>query len=399
MKNNKTKKNIANKRPMSDLNDILHAGLKKLPHQFLAQILCERISAAGHDMSTEDAQALATHLFKSPGETFQWDNGAEDKEQTIALKLTEDDVEELENRINDFNKKELPSLIEKISYDAAIRIVKTLREDWPNQKKYEDAIKNDFVARLQADWGEAFDILRMMLTISREIGPEFAAWARSKKAQKTPRRYSALIKLHARGCQVAEEIICLMENGFADGAFARWRTLHEIAVTANLLANGDEDLAVRYFDHERVEAKRAMDHFKLYYEELGYDGPSFEEVEIIERAYCDCLDKYGDGFGAQYGWAASHLGKKRVTFIDLEDSVGQIVTRSYYRFASYNVHASSRGINFRLGLINQDEVLLAGRSNVGFLEPSHNTADSVCQLNGAVLRDRWVWIQSRLCEF
>ncbi|AXK42284.1 hypothetical protein [Erythrobacter aureus] len=98
---------------------------------------------------------------------------------------------------------------------------------------------------------------------------------------------------------------------------------------------------------------------------------------------------YGHGFGAEFGWAAPHLGEKRVRFIDLENAVGQIAARSYYKFASYNVHASSKGVNYRLGLVDQDEVLLAGRSNVGFFEPAHKTAQALCQLNGAILRDRW----------
>ena len=155
------------------------------------------------------------------------------------------------------------------------------------------------------------------------------------------------------------------------------------------MADGDEELAIRYFDHEAIEAKRAMDHFKVHHDELGYDKPDNEEIESIENTYEEFLERYGHGFGAEFGWAATHLAKKRVRFIDLEEAVGQIAARSYYKFASYNVHASSKGVNYRLGLIDQNDVLLAGRSNVGFFEPAHNTAQALCQLNGAILRDRW----------
>ncbi|WP_217430933.1 DUF5677 domain-containing protein [Sphingomonas bacterium] len=53
-----------------------------------------------------------------------------------------------------------------------------------------------------------------------------------------------MLHLHARACQVVFEIITLMENGLADGAMARWRTLHEITVVATILAEHGEELAV-----------------------------------------------------------------------------------------------------------------------------------------------------------
>ena len=56
---------------------------------------------------------------------------------------------------------------------------------------------------------------------------------------------------------MADEIICLLENGFADGAMARWRTLHEIAIVAIVLSKHGEDIAQGYLDHQAVESKRA----------------------------------------------------------------------------------------------------------------------------------------------
>jgi len=70
---------------------------------------------------------------------------------------------------------------------------------------------------------------------------------------------SILIRLLTRGCQVTDEIICLLENGFADGAMARWRTLHEIA-----------DIAKRYVDHQAVESKRKLDKYLACYKDFGY---------------------------------------------------------------------------------------------------------------------------------
>lgn len=377
------------KKPMSQINEILQKELDKIPHRFLAKLLKSKLVSQGIEISDDDARAFTAHIFNNPDEPFEWDDGSKRECRSISVSITEEELKKLEIEISDFTDNKLPGLMLSVSQGSAKQIGETLRKDWPNQKEYDGIVVADFLDRLEDDWGKALDILRMMLTISREIGPEFSAWAATDEAPKTPARHEALLKLHARGCQVVDEIICLMENGFADGAFARWRTLHEIAVIASLIADGDEELAIRYFDHEAIEAKRAMDHFKMHYDELGFEKPDDEEIESIEKAYEDCLQRYGHGFGAEFGWAAPHLGKKRVRFNDLQEFVGQIASRSYYRFASHNVHASSKGVNYRLGLVDQDEVLLAGRSNVGFFEPAHNAAQTICQLNGAILRDRW----------
>ncbi len=42
---------------------------------------------------------------------------------------------------------------------------------------------------------------------------------------------NALLMLHARTCLVASELETMIRCGYADGAAARWRTLHEMAVT------------------------------------------------------------------------------------------------------------------------------------------------------------------------
>jgi hypothetical protein len=75
-----------------------------------------------------------------------------------------------------------------------------------------------------------------------------------------------------RACQVTDEIACLLENGFADGAMARWRTLHEIAMVAAVISQHGEAIAERYLAHQFVESKRAMDKYLACYKQLGY-GP------------------------------------------------------------------------------------------------------------------------------
>ena len=86
----------------------------------------------------------------------------------------------------------------------------------------------------------------MLLTMSREWCEGAHNGNESLKSGKKKQLRSVLIRLLVRGCQVTNEIICLLENGFVDGAIARSRTLHDIAVVAAVLSQPGEAIAQRY---------------------------------------------------------------------------------------------------------------------------------------------------------
>ena len=48
--------------------------------------------------------------------------------------------------------------------------------------------------------------------------------------------------------------------------------------------------------------------------------------------------------------------------------------------ASYNVHANPKGIKFRLGLSDGANILLAGPSNYGLVDPAQGIAISILQI-------------------
>ena len=72
---------------------------------------------------------------------------------------------------------------------------------------------------------------------------------------------------------------------------------------------------------------------------------------------------------------------------DIEQHVQLGHMRPYYRMASDNVHANSHGAHFRLGLHSsqQENVLLAGPSNLGLADPGHSTAISLLQITTTLL--------------
>lgn len=97
----------------------------------------------------------------------------------------------------------------------------------------------------------------MLATVSEEFGEGINARLRRPDADEAY-KLDVLTRLHARACQIAQEVIVLLSAGLADGAMARWRTLHEVATAALLISENGEALAERYARHDVIESRRAF---------------------------------------------------------------------------------------------------------------------------------------------
>src|SRR5262249_39698437 len=158
----------------------------------------------------------------------------------------DDDFARIKNELNQFTETGLPRLVQNLSEHAAEELHSSLKKGWPEQEAWEKLDTTRFRANLERRWGRGLSLLRMLLSICLEIGQENVKKHRRSKRRRSGYLSEVLISLHARACQVSAEIIALMEGGFADGAIARWRTLHEIAVVAAVLRDFGDDAAERY---------------------------------------------------------------------------------------------------------------------------------------------------------
>jgi hypothetical protein len=59
--------------------------------------------------------------------------------------------------------------------------------------------------------------------------------------------------------------------------------------------------------------------------------------------------------------------------------------RAHYRMASHNVHSNPKGVFFKLGMLAESQVLLAGPSNAGLADPGHGAALSLSRVTAALL--------------
>ena len=159
-------------------------------------------------------------------------------------------------------------------------------------------------------------------------------------------------------------------TGFAEGAMARWRALHELAVVS-LFIGYDEELAERYRLHEAVESWKAAVQYRKHTEKLGLEPITDAEFGQMEADVAMLKKRFGKGYGESYGWAVERLRKiwKRATFDKIEEAAELGHLRPYYQLASHSVHANPKGAFYRLGLVDQTEMLLAGPRPVPKLDP------------------------------
>jgi len=363
---------------MNTLHQALEQVTANLPALFLQKLIDRKLKEQHIEPPRGFSEKMAAHFLAGSPEPFTVDSRKLPK--NITLTFTQADTDEIAKAMEDFSTTQLPKILPEVARKSARSVLNTLRERWPNEHAQQEEGLNGFRERLQERWGPAIGQLRMVLTMSREWCGEALQREEARRRRKPEKLRRLLIRLLTRACQVTDEIACLLENGFADGAMARWRTLHEIAVVATVISQHGEDIAERYLAHQFVESKRAMDKYLACCKQLGYQPLPLREQKKIQRNYDKVHAKYGKPFTTDYGWAAFHLKSNRPTFADLEAAAGRAEMRAHYQMGNDNIHAGIKSMFVRLGLLDY-QLFLAGRSNAGFTEPGQNAAITLTRLS------------------
>jgi len=369
---------------MKTLQRAFEQTTNELPQTLLAELIGEKAAKHGISLSAKKRAALAKSVLNGRASITVdrwkwWDR------RNVVLDLNAEDFEKVSEGIGKFTEQ-VPALIEELTDRMATEMLADLTKRWRKQSKLVRGDLSAFRSRLYERWKKPIELLRMLHTMCLEVGTSInAEVARSRSAKKTPHLFEVLRRSHARACQITSEILMLLEGGFADGALARWRTLHELSVVASLVADHGEDLAVRYIQHEGIESKRAADEYQQCAPRLGYEPIAEDELDRIRAEFDNLIQKYGKPYGTPNGWAAHHLNHPRPMFGDLDRAAKIDHLRAHYRMASHKVHANPKGVFFQLGLSSETPRILAGPSNSGLSEPGQGTALSLVHVTSILV--------------
>lgn len=377
---------------MKSLQEIFDKQLKVHcnPIRIGTEIVTKRLEKHGIKPNRQQIEAIKSLFKKSTNgvlniqiEDNQIKSAGYDSEEELAENLRGllDGIEEELSSVANELLDNLPDLVQDSTDDISVSMLDILKKRSKTMLKEQSAIRKQFASNLRENYGEAFNLLEMQYVIALEAGDNFNNEQRENAASKNDLVFEALARLHARACQVASEILTLLKAGYADGAHARWRTLHELSVISIFIRDNGNDIAERYLLHNGIESYKAS---KIYQENcnaLGFQPIKAEELEEIEERYQHLIQRYGTEYGTDYGWAASVIKKGRPTFYDIEKKSGLDHLRPFYKMACNNVHAGTTGILFKLGLCEESEdILLAGPSNIGLTDPGQSAAISLSQI-------------------
>ena len=255
-------------------------------------------------------------------------------EKEISEKLTEEKIKNTMLAIMDKSSEDSLSFFKEHMYEIAYT---------------EQAKTDEFVSRQRQTWGTglaASQAMYIMAVESAELFSKFVAEDLDDTERKH-KQYSFLVlqHMHGRACQIFLEIFHLMRLGFADGAYARWRTLYELCCCADFIRHHGEKIARQYYeqsnsdDHNYSWAKGALDS-----KGNKLDAGSFKKIQEIVN-----IDS---------GWL------------------------SQYKLACFITHASSQGTFGRLANGSTENLIPVGQSNYGIATAAEHSAICLCWITG-----------------
>lgn len=116
-----------------------------------------------------------------------------------------------------------------------------------------------FVARQEKKWGKCFALSDTMYVLAMKFGEAFGKHVEENvdKGIKNEHIYTLLClqHIHGRACQEFLEILYLIRLGFADGAYARWRSMYELSCISWFIREQGEQIAKQYWEQSQTDDK------------------------------------------------------------------------------------------------------------------------------------------------
>jgi hypothetical protein len=277
-----------------------------------------------------------------------------------------------------------PAKRDKLSLDVLLgaahtQLRKQAKQELRKLRKNAAALRQRRAAHLRqleqeihARWGPAIELYETLIVAVLELGHDVAR-SRGPSATRVGKKvlFKVLVTLHGRACLVASDVITLIRTGHGAAAYARFRTLHDIAVVAAFLTRYGEEAAVRFYEHAEIEnLKTAKVHREIYGPDAYVTDAMLAEME---QRRTELLAQYGKPFGSDNGWAASFIGNKSPKLKHIEEHAKLEKARLHYRGASSAVHSNSAGALLGLRQREGELVVLSVPSDDGLGTPGFSS--------------------------
>lgn len=285
---------------------------------------------------------MTTDFLAEIFETAYNDTISEWQKQVIS------DAEIIKKLNQDTINKSLKSLLDQASEDYHKYFVEKRFEISHRQKIEADK----FIAHHNEIWGECFAVSETMYVMALEAAEQYSAFVNDnipddvkKKKQFT---FLALQYMHGRCCQEFLEILYLMKFGFADCAYARWRSMYELCCNASFIMKHGETIAKQY-----VEQSQTEEYKYLWTKGAKSDDGTELKINTFQGIQDNC---------------------------DVDDA-----WKKQYKLACFVNHGSPQGTFKRLSLMDEQSLVVVGQSDYGITTPAEHSAISLAWITNMYL--------------
>ena len=253
--------------------------------------------------------------------------------------------EEADEIVKKFEELDLSKIFAEMFIKTADDTTKYMRDTMHEEVMVFRAEEQEFQVIQEQKWGKAFVASESMYIMVLEATESYVESVNDLPQERLKDHYytfTAMQHIHGRALQQYLEIITLMKNGFADGAYARWRSMYELAIISSFITRYGEAVAKAFIHSSETEDR--------------------------------------------YEWARASgifsAKKKYITFNDIQQrsDIGSTVWQRQYILANKTVHASPQGTFARLGNMITANVIPVGRSDYGLTTPAEHSAISLAQI-------------------
>lgn len=259
-------------------------------------------------------------------------------------------LEKIEEKVNSIDMdKLLQELTDTASKDFTLFFKEKMFEI-----SYKRKIEFDkFIAHQNEIWGECFAASETMYVIATEAAEEYSTFVDKNISNKlkAEKQYTfmALQYMQGRCCQEFLEILHLMKLGFADCAYARWRSMYELCCNASFIIKHGELIAKQYIEQSQTE-----DHHYTWTK--GAKSSNGNELKIT-------------------------------TFQGIQDNCDvPEAWKKQYKLSCFINHGSPQGTFKRMCLLNEESMVIIGQSDYGITTPAEHSAISLQWITSMFLK-------------
>lgn len=253
----------------------------------------------------------------------------------------------------DFSDDEITKKLSQGTIDDSLEVLlaEASKEycDYFVEKRFEISYRrkieaDKFIAHNNEIWGECFAVSETMYVIALEAAEKYSAFVNDNVPDdmKTGKQYTflALQYMQGRCCQEFLEILYLMKLGFADCAYARWRSMYELCCNASFIIKQGETIAKQY-----VEQSQTEEHKCSWAKGAKKDDGTELKISTFQGIQDNC---------------------------DVDEA-----WKKQYKLACFVNHGSPQGTFKRLSLMNDQTLMVVGHSDYGITTPAEYSAISL----------------------